>query len=418
MRRLAEIETPPAAAGRAMAARVGACLSGALLAGLLLPGLGLVGAPIHASVLVATLAVVLACLAALLTWRFGGQGRAALVIAAVAVAAGCFLIAFASYPGSGFVVAALLGLGLGVLLPRHLEEVRFWVPAAGVGAAAMALLRWEGVGLAALVLALLAVAGAGTLIAAGRAKTRASSIRASRWLSAAVVLYGGFAVFWVGSTAPTVTWFGSLHSHGPRNGNEVALTFDDGPNPPFSLEVADILQQYGAHGTFFEVGKAVVERPDISKELMARGEVLANHSYYHGAFSYLDPRYPELKQTQAAFRDHVGVCPALFRPPHGTHTPFMSHDVTSDGMTLVTWDVSAQDWIETDSQRLAENILKKVKPGSIILLHDGIDGNIGADRSVVLGALPLILQGLKERGLTPVTLDKLLNVPAYLPSCS
>jgi peptidoglycan/xylan/chitin deacetylase (PgdA/CDA1 family) len=67
---------------------------------------------------------------------------------------------------------------------------------------------------------------------------------------------------------------------------------------------------------------------------------------------------------------------------------------------------------------LAENILKKVKPGSIILLHDGIDGNIGADRSVVLGALPLILQGLKERGLTPVTLDKLLNVPAYLPSCS
>ncbi len=58
-----------------------------------------------------------------------------------------------------------------------------------------------------------------------------------------------------------------------------------------------------------------------------------------------------------------------------------------------------------------------MKPGSIILLHDGIDGNPGADRSVILTALPLILDGLKERGLTPVTLDKLLGVPAYLPSC-
>lgn len=414
MARLAEIETGSAAKQQPSIRRLGACLSGALLGGLALPGFGLMGTPIHASIFVAAPAVVLACLAALLSWRFGGQGRVITVIAALAVATACFLIDSASYPGSGFVVAALIGLGLGPLLPRRANDARLWAPLGFAGVIAMGLLRWESVGLAALVLAIFVVASAVTIIAAREAEP-AGGGHSRTWLTTLVVLYGGFAIFWVGSTAPTVTWFGELHSHGPRNRNEVALTFDDGPNPPFSLQAADILQQYGAHGTFFEVGKAVAERPDITKELIARGEVVGNHSYYHGAFSYLDPRYPELQQTQDVFRDKVGTCPALFRPPHGTHTPFMSHIVSSDGMTLVTWDVSALDWVETDSDRLAANILKKVKPGSIILLHDGIDGNIGADRSVILRALPAILEGLKAKGLTPVTLDKMLNVPAYVP---
>jgi peptidoglycan/xylan/chitin deacetylase (PgdA/CDA1 family) len=206
-----------------------------------------------------------------------------------------------------------------------------------------------------------------------------------------------------------------LTSHGPRNGNEVAITFDDGPNPGDTLAIAAILEQYGVRGTFFEVGKAVVARPDVTKQLADAGHVIGNHSYQHDAFRYLDPRYPELERANAAIRDALRVCPALFRPPHGTHTPFMSREVTNRGMQLVTWDVSAKDWVESDPQKLAEHILQKVQPGSIILLHDGIDGNIPADRSVVVKALPAILEGLKAKGLQPVTLDKLLGVPAYLP---
>ena len=86
-------------------------------------------------------------------------------------------------------------------------------------------------------------------------------------------------------------------------------------------------------------------------------------------------------------------------------------------MHAVTWDVSARDWVETDGQRVARDILDHVHPGSIILLHDGLDGNVSADRSVLRTALPLILDGLKARGLTPVTLDALLGVDGYLPSC-
>lgn len=224
-----------------------------------------------------------------------------------------------------------------------------------------------------------------------------------------------FATFWTGSTNPRARWFGSLQSHGDRSVPTVAITFDDGPNPDYTLEVARILDEYGAKGTFFEVGKAVAQRPDITKALLADGQVVGNHSYLHDAVRYLDPGYPELERAERAIARETGVCPALFRPPHGTHTPFMSHIVDDRGMTLVTWDVSAQDWVEDDPGRLAANILAKVKPGSIILLHDGLDGNIPADRSVVVKALPAILDGLAAKGLRPVTLPELLHVPAYLP---
>jgi len=197
----------------------------------------------------------------------------------------------------------------------------------------------------------------------------------------------------------------------------VAITFDDGPDAPYTTEIAAILERYGARATFFEVGKAVRKQPEVTRMLIEHGHVVGNHSYHHDAVSFLDPRYTELDQAEQVFRDQVGTCPALFRPPHGTHTPFMSRIVGNAGMKLVTWDVSARDWVETDPAKLAANVLAKVRPGSIILLHDGIDGNVGADRSVVVQALPAILEGLTARGLKPVTLDKLLNVPAYLQTC-
>src|SRR5690242_6828522 len=109
------------------------------------------------------------------------------------------------------------------------------------------------------------------------------------------------------------------------------------------------------------------------------------------------------------------ACPAFFRPPHGQRTPFMSWKVDHRGMTTVTWDVSAADWSSHGGAAVAADVLARTKPGSIILLHDGLDGNVHADRSVLLTALPLILDGLKARGLQPVRLDTLLDRPGYVP---
>jgi peptidoglycan/xylan/chitin deacetylase (PgdA/CDA1 family) len=228
---------------------------------------------------------------------------------------------------------------------------------------------------------------------------------------AALLALAAFAS--TGATTPRATWFGGLTYRGPAGGHMVALTFDDGPNDPYTLEVASILDRYGVKGTFFAVGKALDARPDISRALMDDGHLLGGHSYHHDSVSWLSPGYGEARATQEAFKRDLKVCSAFFRPPHGTHTPFMSHAVHVQGMRVVNWDVSAGDWATRDGALVARRVLKDARPGSIILLHDGLDGDVTSDRSVLLTALPFIIDGLKDRGLRPVRLDELLGGPAY-----
>jgi peptidoglycan/xylan/chitin deacetylase (PgdA/CDA1 family) len=184
----------------------------------------------------------------------------------------------------------------------------------------------------------------------------------------------------------------------------------------YSLQIRDILDRYGVKGTFFTVGKALDKRPDISRALLADGQLLGNHSYHHDYWSWLNPGYPELDRTQDSFQHQLGVCPAFFRPPHGQRTPFMSWVVARHDMTTVTWDVSASDWVSHDPDAVVKGIVERAKPGSIILLHDGLDGKVHSDRSVVVAALPRIIEGLRAKGLAPVRLDELLGQPGYV-SC-
>jgi len=258
-----------------------------------------------------------------------------------------------------------------------------------------------------------------TAVAIGGIAMAAATLRgrAVVAISAVGLLLATGLLAWVGANDPTVMWFGHITAHGDRNDARVAITFDDGPDDPFTLAVADILEQHGVKGTFFEVGKAIDARPEIAHALYDRGHLLGNHSYHHDYWRWLDPWYPELQRTQDAFARAVGKCPAFFRPPHGQRTPFMLARASAEGMSTVTWDVSASDWTETDGAVVARHILDRVKPGSIILLHDGLDGNVHADRSVLRTALPLILDGLQQKGLRPVRLDELLGRRGYLEKC-
>jgi peptidoglycan/xylan/chitin deacetylase (PgdA/CDA1 family) len=234
---------------------------------------------------------------------------------------------------------------------------------------------------------------------------------------AAAVLLTLVCISIVGATTPRATWFGAVIVHGPRETNMVALTFDDGPNPPYTQQVAAVLREHGVKGTFFFLGSATRERPEVLKELVAQDHLIGNHGYEHNDFSYLNPFYPALGKAESAIRDAAGVCPTFFRPPHGTHTPFMSRIAANRDMHVVNWDVSAADWATGDPALVAQRVLDNVKSGSIVLLHDGSDGNIGVDRSVVVKALPSIIEGLREKGLKPVRLDELLGLPGYVESC-
>lgn len=372
--------------------------------------LAVVGTPVHAHLAQAGLALVICAVVAAIEAR-SGAGRLVVPLGVALCGLSAWLLSQASYAGASWAVAPILGLGVGMIMPdRRGRAVAFVAPPIGF-AALLVLLRFTAGRDAAM------AAGAAGVAVAGWAAFQLSP--PSRRLRDAgtfglAALAAAAAASYIGATTPTATWFGKLIFHGPGNTGEVAITFDDGPNPPYTLQIRDILDQRGVKATFFTVGKALDKRPDVTRALMADGMLIACHSYHHDAVSWMNPRYPELSSTDDAFMRNLGVLPTFYRPPHGTHTPFMAHALADKGMKMVTWDVSAADWATNDGALVARRILAKVRPGSIILLHDGIDGNIGADRSVVLEALPLILDGLEARGLKPVTLDKLLGVRGYV----
>lgn len=370
------------------------------------------GAPLPQSLLGAALAL-LACLLVIrllprpLLWlRLLGVLQVALML---------WLLGQTSFPLTTWLVAAFLGFGLGLMLPRGRRRA---VLITGTAAAlALAAIAWQSARLA---------LGVGWLIALSayladpgwdseQPLVRAARPRASAAIGIALLLGSSLTTAWVGASTAKAAWFGDVVSHGPRTGNEVAITFDDGPNATYTLQVRDILDRYGVKATFFTVGKALDARPDVSRALLDDGMLLGDHSYHHDSTSWLKPNYPEIPETQTSFERRFGLCPAFFRPPHGTHTPFMGHVAAQRGMTMVTWDVSAGDWATTDGNLVARRVLEQVQPGSIILLHDSIDGNLDADRAVLLTALPQILDGLEARGLRPVRLDQLLNLPATVP---
>ncbi|MEO8456697.1 MAG: MFS transporter [Chloroflexota bacterium] len=218
--------------------------------------------------------------------------------------------------------------------------------------------------------------------------------------------------------SPGSNMYGHIVSHGPRDKMEVSLTFDDGPNDPYTLRIADLLQSYDVTGTFFEIGQNVDAKPEIARELVARGEIIGNHSYrHHKADAVLDLNYSELGKAEHAISQAAGVCPAFFRPPNGFHTPWQLRAVHNAGMTAVTWDVIPGDWKDPPVDVLVQRVLDDAKAGSIILLHDGYNTTQGTDRSVLIDALPRIIDGLRSRGYDIVGLDKLLGKPAYLPTC-
>ena len=213
---------------------------------------------------------------------------------------------------------------------------------------------------------------------------------------------------------PFHRFYGRAVTHGDRHQRRIALTFDDGPNEPFTSQILDVLAKYNVNATFFMVGQNVERCPTICSTVIRDGHVIGNHSYSHSrwfAFKRDKDITRELQLTQEVIYRANGVMPTLFRPPYGLRTPWLSRAAGKLGLTVITWDNMTNDWDPAKrAKEITKGVLSRVKPGSIIVLHDGRDLRQEFDRSSLLAALPQILTKLKEEGYQFATIPELMGV--------
>jgi peptidoglycan/xylan/chitin deacetylase (PgdA/CDA1 family) len=187
---------------------------------------------------------------------------------------------------------------------------------------------------------------------------------------------------------------------GARRGRRVALTFDDGPDP-LTRAYLDVLDRHGARATFFVLGRTVEARRDDLREMVRRGHEIAGHGFTHKRFTRMSG--PELRDELART---IALLPAgpgrsLVRPPHGSATVRSLARCARAGYRTVLWSRdSGDDRVRTAAEVVDRLGPERVRPGDIVLLHEG--------QSWTLGALPTVLRRLRDAGYAFATVSELL----------
>lgn len=191
----------------------------------------------------------------------------------------------------------------------------------------------------------------------------------------------------------------------------IALTFDDGPNDPYTGLILDALKRQQVKATFFLIGENVERYPETARRIKAEGHLIGNHTCRHSRFD--QSTAAEISQDIADGRRIItavlGVTPTWFRPPYGINGPGMEETCRAQGLAIAGWSADASDWNPHPVEELVERIVSQATAGDIILLHDGWETHPGADRRNTAAAVPLILEKLKAQGFRFVTVPDLLR---------
>jgi peptidoglycan-N-acetylglucosamine deacetylase len=216
---------------------------------------------------------------------------------------------------------------------------------------------------------------------------------------------------------PASPIFGKVYVKGTAPGKVIALTFDDGPNEPYTSQILDFMEEQDIQATFFLVGANVELFPDTVRRMVADGDVIGNHTYSHNANHALEfNAYRDIQAAQQAIFEAAGVKPHLYRPPHGKKSPWELQAIKEEGYIEVLWSISTSELNGKSPASMADDIVKKARPGGIVLMHDGYGTLHGSGRALKESTLPmvkLVVDELKSQGYHFVTVPDLLNVSAY-----
>ncbi len=214
---------------------------------------------------------------------------------------------------------------------------------------------------------------------------------------------------------PRGSWLGPNMTRLPpasRARGEIAITFDDGPDPEVTPRVLDLLQARDCRATFFCIAERARAHPDLCREMARRGHGIENHSLAHRstfALLTLGGIRREVLDAQAALVQSSGSSPRFFRPPAGVRSPLLDPVLHELGLALVSWTRRGFDTRERDPAVVAARLLRGLAAGDILLLHDGHSARAATGAPVVLEALPRLLDAAQSLGLCAVALHRAIE---------
>ena len=188
----------------------------------------------------------------------------------------------------------------------------------------------------------------------------------------------------------------------------IALSFDDGPDAVNSPRILDILKSSHTEVAFFCIGDKISGNEELLKRIIREGHLIGNHSFsHHIFFDFWGSRKirKDIRHMNKICRDITGLSPRFFRPPYGVTTPSLKKAVLREGLIPIGWSIRSFDTVIRKQDPLLQKLLKSIKPGAILLLHDTSD--------ITVQILPFLLEGIQNQGYRIIRLDKLINLYPY-----
>jgi peptidoglycan/xylan/chitin deacetylase (PgdA/CDA1 family) len=194
--------------------------------------------------------------------------------------------------------------------------------------------------------------------------------------------------------------YGRVIHRGLKGKMSLYLTFDDGPHPSATARILEILDASETPAAFFMAGANVEKFPVLARQVIACGQTVGNHTFHHKRLHLKGAGYVanELRLAHQTIARATGCQPRIFRAPHGYRNPFVSAAARRMGYTSFGWTFGVWDTDRPGALEIRRRVRARLKPGAIILLHDGDCSDPGQDRSQTAEALPGIIADAREAG--------------------
>jgi peptidoglycan/xylan/chitin deacetylase (PgdA/CDA1 family) len=223
-----------------------------------------------------------------------------------------------------------------------------------------------------------------------------------------VLILTNFGLLLAGSLNICSGFYIKAYCQGNSDQKDIALTFDDGPEASVTDKILDILSNNNIRASFFLTGQKIAGNEQIIRRMAAEGHIIGNHSYSHSnLFGFLSTKrvIEDLQRNSYLIKDVSGVEPRLFRPPFGVTNPHIAKAARFLNLSVIGWNIRSLDTLGRKPEKTVNRVIKRLRAGSIILLHD--------NRDHAPEILEEVIRGAREKGFNFVALDELLNIKTY-----